>query len=242
MDLVEQNYWNESYKDFNFYIPMDAVTRFLDKYSPTEKTGVFEVGCFPGRYLAHLGRKQWVVNGMDLAPGTETSLVSWMKSQGITTDFLKNGNVLEYLASTDHSYPFVCSFGFIEHFENFEEIIKLHARIVKTHGTLLITTPNFRGPVQHTLHKYLDRKNFDRHYIPSMQPKLWKDVLEKNGFQVNFSGYFGGFDFWVDRQKRNFFQKIFTEFMQRIAVPMFSWLPNSSTYSPYCGIVAKKLR
>jgi SAM-dependent methyltransferase len=242
MDLVEQNYWNESYKDFNFYIPSDAVTKFLDKYSPTDRSSVFEIGCFPGRYLAHLGKNNWVVNGMDLAPGTETVLVAWMKSQQIKTDFVKNGNVLNYLETTNHTYPFVCSFGFIEHFENFEEIIKLHARIVKPNGTLLITTPNFRGRMQFMLHKYLDRENFNRHYIPSMQPDIWKDALEKNGFRVEFSGFFGNFDFWVDRQKRNFLQKGFAEFFQRIAVPMFSWLPNSPTYSPYCGIVAKRIK
>jgi SAM-dependent methyltransferase len=242
MDLVEQAYWNESYKNFNFYIPDDAVTRFLNKYEPATRENVFEVGCFPGRYLAHLGKKGWIANGMDLAPETETALVAWMQSQNIKTGLIKKANVLDYMATTDDRYPLVCSFGFIEHFENFEEIIQLHARITAKDGTLIITTPNFSGWVQYGLHKSLDRENFNRHFIPSMQPELWRSTLTENGFDVQFAGYFGGFDFWFDRQKRNFIQKGFTEVTRRIAVPLFSWLPNAKSYSPYCGIVAKKIK
>jgi SAM-dependent methyltransferase len=240
MDLVEQSYWNESYKNFNFYVPDDAVTKFLDKYSPKEITDVFEIGCFPGRYLAHLGKRGWIVNGMDLTPDTETTLVAWMQSQNIKTGFIKKGDVLHYLASSNQKYPFVCSFGFIEHFENFREVIRLHSRIIANGGTVIITAPNFRGSIQRFLHKNLDNENLKRHYLPSMEPDIWKSVLEENGFKIKFAGYFGRFDFWYDRQKRNFIQKIFNEIIRRIIVPLFSRLPNSKSYSPYCGIVAIK--
>src|SRR4051812_45076568 len=122
MDLVEQAYWNESYKNFNFYIPKDAVTQFLDKYEPDTKLDVFEVGCFPGRYLAHLGKRGFTANGMDLAPETENALVRWLQSENIKTGFIKEGDVLQYLSTPAQRFPFVCSFGFIEHFENFREI------------------------------------------------------------------------------------------------------------------------
>jgi SAM-dependent methyltransferase len=239
MDLVEQAYWNESYKNFNFYIPEDVVTKFLDKYTTDKKTNVFEIGCFPGRYLAHLGKNGWTVNGMDLTPETENTLVKWMHSEKINTGFIKQGDVLQYIATTDHKYDFVCSFGFIEHFENFKDIIQLHTRITGDNGLLIITTPNFRGWVQRFLHKKLDKENLNRHYLPSMQPDIWKSLLEENGFKVEFAGYFGGYDFWYDRQKRNFIQKVLTEIIRR-TVPLFSWLPNSKSYSSYCGIVAKK--
>jgi SAM-dependent methyltransferase len=242
MDLVEQKYWDESYKDFHFYIPNDAVTRLLDRYSASEQTEVFEIGCFPGRYLAHLGKKGMTVSGMDLAPETETALVQWMQSQKIQTGFIKQGDVLKYISDTQDKYPFVCSFGFIEHFRNFKEIIQLHARVTAKNGLLIITTPNFRGGIQRFLHTNLDKENLKRHYLPSMRPDIWKSLLEENGFTIQFAGYFGGFDFWYDRQKRNFFQKSFAEITRRVIVPLLSWLPSSKSYSPYCAIVAKKIK
>lgn len=240
MDLVEQAYWDESYKNFKFYIPTDAVTRLLDKYAPPNKSEVFEIGCFPGRYLAHLGKQGWTVSGVDLAPETETTLVKWLQSQNIKTGTFRKDEVVKYAAATPDKYPFVCSFGFIEHFENFSEIIQLHGRITAQGGLLVITAPNFLGGIQKFLHKNLDNENLKRHYLPSMRPDIWRSVLEENGFSVRFAGYFGKFDFWYDQQKRNFIQKLFAEFTRRVLVPMFSWLPNSRSYSPYCGIVAKK--
>ena len=141
------------------------------------------------------------------------------------------------MRKADDKYDLVCSFGFIEHFENFQEIISLHDKILSTKGKLIITTPNFRGGIQKFLHTWLDKENLRRHHIPSMNPRLWKKQLESMGYTVTWAGHFGHFDFWADKQKRNLFNKVSLKIIN-LLTPMLKWLPDSKFYSPYCGIVA----
>jgi SAM-dependent methyltransferase len=240
MDFVSQEYWDSSYDSFQYFIENDDVTRWIDAYINKISIGsLFEFGCYPGRYIAFLGKKGWVVSGMDLTPRIETDFLSWLHKENIKTGIIKKGDALAYARTTADKYDLVCSFGFIEHFENFIEIIQLHDSLLKNDGYLMISTPNFRGFIQRILHITLDRKNLNRHYLPSMQPILWKQELEKHGYKVLFSGYFGNFDFWYDEQSRSKLQKTTLKLIRKLK-PFLKWIPNASFYSPYCGIIAQK--
>ncbi|MBL7740060.1 MAG: class I SAM-dependent methyltransferase [Chitinophagaceae bacterium] len=239
MDKVSQAYWDNSYSGYRYSIANDEVTKWLDKCIHDKKGTAFEAGCYPGRYLAYLGKKGWQVSGMDLTPRMESDFKEWLLKNDITFGKIEKGDVLEYMKAGNDKYDLVCSFGFIEHFENFTEIIALHDRILTPNGKLIITTPHFRGAVQRFLHSWLDKENLNRHYIPSMNPSLWKKQLESMGYTVIWSGYFGNFDFWADRQKRNLFNKISLKIIYKLT-SLLRWLPDSRLYSPYCGIVAEK--
>jgi len=243
MDLVSQNYWDSSYNDFDYYIPSDEVTTWIDGFDKSllqvASNNVFELGCFPGRYLSYIGKKGWRVNGMDLTPRVATDFVDWLKSIQIATGHIAAGDVLAYAKTTTDRYDMVCSFGFIEHFENFDEIIRLHDSILKPGGRLMITTPNFRGGIQKFLHTTLDAENLARHYLPSMKPYLWKKQLEAMGYTIQYAGYFGNFDFWSDNQERNALQKLSLKVVRKIK-PLLKLLPDNAAYSPYCGIFAQK--
>ena len=238
MDKVSQSYWDESYQEYQYGIASDPVTTWLSKQMPAEKGTAFEAGCYPGRYLAWIGRKGWIINGMDLTPRMETDFREWLSNNDIKFNLIARGDVLEYMRTTNDRYDLVCSFGFVEHFENFDEVIRLHARIVKPSGTLIITVPHFRGAVQRFLHSWLDRQNLSRHHLPSMNPAKWEVSLKELGYTIDWKGYFGNFDFWADREKRNLFQKIVLKMVQ-VVTPLIRWLPNSRLYSPYCGIIAR---
>lgn len=241
MDLVEQSYWNQSYSKLKLFEANDAVTKWLTPFVNSPIGELFEVGCFPGRYMAFMGKKGWIISGMDLAPQTESQLTPWLQTLGINTNRVTQGDVLNYMKTSEDRYNLVCSFGFIEHFENFLEIIELHTKLVANDGKIIITTPHFRGWLQKFLHNWLDKENLKRHYIPSMQPELWKTKLESLGYTVEWHGYFGNFAFWADNEKRTLFNKICLKVITTLA-PFLSWLPNSKIYSPYCGIVAKKIK
>jgi SAM-dependent methyltransferase len=241
MDLVDQSYWDHSYENFRFYIEKDHVTDWMDRhaYLLQPSGSLFEFGCFPGRYMAHLGKQGWEVSGMDLAPQTEGSFVTWLQQNGIRTRRIEKADVLRYARETDERYDLVCSFGFIEHFENFAEMIALHDRILKPGGRLVISTPNFLGAVQNLLHRKLDAENLGRHYVPSMRPDLWKKQLEALGYEVPVAGCFGNFYFWADQQQRSPLQKAALRIVRK-SLPLLKGLPDSSLYSPYCGIIARK--
>ncbi|ULQ57421.1 class I SAM-dependent methyltransferase [Flavihumibacter rivuli] len=243
MDLVDQQYWNASYDDFKYYIESDKVTEWLDeqffkKFHPHGE--VFELGCFPGRYLLYFGKKGFKISGMDLTPHLEDSrFKDWINAQGVNIGRIEQGDVLEYTKETRDKFDVVCSIGFIEHFQNFQEIIGYHDLVLKPGGWLVITTPNFRGPLQHALHQLFDKENLGRHYLPAMQPGLWSDYLKQLNYTVEWSGYFGGFDFWCDHQQRNLLQRVGLKVVYKLRT-LFSGLPSNGLYSPYCGIIARK--
>jgi SAM-dependent methyltransferase len=239
MDKVAQTYWDNSYSAYKYETANDAVTKWLKKYLAEKKGTAFEAGCYPGRYLSFLGKVGWIVSGMDLTPRMEEDFKDWLSKNDIRFNKIEKGDVLEYMKTTPDKYDLVCSFGFIEHFENFSNIIALHDKILKPGGQIIITTPHFRGALQKFLHVWLDRRNLKRHHVPSMNPALWKKQLESLGYTIKWYGYFGNFDFWADRQKRNFFNKVSLEIINKLTL-LFKWLPNSGLYSPYCGIVAQK--
>lgn len=241
MDLVSQQYWNDSYRNFKYFVADDIVTQWIGRHRQLLPEGgrMFEFGCYPGRYMAYIGKLGYEVNGMDLAETMDAHFTQWLQSEGLRTGSLERGDVLAYAASSAERYDLVCSFGFIEHFQNFPEIIALHHQLLKPGGTLLITTPNFRGGLQQFLHRALDKENLDRHYLPSMKPQLWAQQLRALGYQVPVAGYFGNFDFWYDAQQRSGLQRLGAKAALKIR-PLLSVLPDAAFQSPYCGIIAKK--
>jgi hypothetical protein len=110
----------------------------------------------------------------------------------------------------------------------------------------MITAPNFKGSIQNFLHRYFDRENYNRHFIPSMDPDAWARILKSQGFEIIFSGYFGRFDFWTDYNKRSILGKmkrIFTYTIGRFLGIIFYFFPsNNKAYSPYCVVVARRIQ
>lgn len=242
MDFVSQDYWDHSYRDYQYGVANDELTSWIEAYEPFIRPAgtLFEFGCYPGRYLSFLGKKGWVVSGMDLTPGIgQPAFANWLRAEGIKTDLLRQGDALAYAASTPDRYNLVCSFGFVEHFEDYLRVIDLHDRILAPGGWLLISTPNFRGGVQKLLHQSLNPESLKIHYLPSMQPGIWESGLRQKGYAVKYAGYFGGFDFWHNYEERNFLKSTALKVIHKVK-PFLKHLPNRSLYSPYCGIVAQK--
>lgn len=74
-----------------------------------------------------------------------------------------------------------------------------------------------------------------------MNPSKWAEILSKEGFAIVFSGYFGGFRFWVHPEKKG----LFKTFLYKITIKLLNIIGkfikgNALFYSKYCGIVAIK--
>jgi len=127
-----------------------------------------------------------------------------------------------------------------------KNVINDHLKLLKPGGLLTITTPNFKGFMQYIPHKFFDNANLKKHYLPSMNPNRWKNILEKKGFIIRHYGYFGGYQFWVDGEvKRNKVTKVMLRITERgisqlnKIVRFFGW--ESKLYSSFCGVVATKI-
>jgi 2-polyprenyl-3-methyl-5-hydroxy-6-metoxy-1,4-benzoquinol methylase len=239
--LAEKEYWEKSYSTLKLskISGNDPIAQWIEKYMPGEKGTCFEIGCYPGRYLPLFGDHGFELNGLDLYRGTEKELPQWLRRQGYRTGTFITGDFSDYHST--EAYDVVCSFGFIEHFIDFQSAIVKHVELVKPNGYLMVTTPNFRGTWQHRLHNWFDRENLHRHNILSMNPDLWRAILLKENFEIIYHGYFGEFDFWVDRQKRNWIQKKAIKMIQHAKPLLRKILPaNRERFAPYCGLVAKR--
>jgi hypothetical protein len=126
-----------------------------------------------------------------------------------------------------------------EHFENWAEIIIKHTKLLKVGGYLIIETPNFAGLFQKVFHVLVDYDNYKRHVIESMNPKKWAFILG-NDFEIIYTGYFGIFTFWHENNKTNILQKIIIKGFG-ILGKILRRLPCYRLYSPFCGIIARKL-
>lgn len=240
-DSLANNYnWDNSYRNIILQVaPSDDEVRLLiEKYIPEGIGTCFEIGCFPARYLTVLGDLGYQLNGIDTYSKVN-KLLFWLKQEKYKIGKIQQADFNTF--TTKEKFNVVCSFGFIEHFVNWEELLIKHALFTKKNGYLIITTPNFRGLVQQILHRFFDSDNYNKHYIPSMNPYAWSRTVKKMGFKIIFCGYFGKFNFWYDQKKRNSVEKQLLKKINLLTPILKTYLPfDSSLYSPYCGLICIK--
>jgi SAM-dependent methyltransferase len=247
--VVDQAYWDREYDHFYFHIADDVITEKVDsvieKYAAQHPLGTcFEVGCFPGRYLAHFCKKYSLeANGVDAAAKMDDRFREWMESENILMGELRHGEAFSYidkLHAENKTYDFVYSLGLIEHFTDAAEVVRTHAKIVGHGGLLVIVCPNFRGGLQYVMHTLVDRENRKRHVIRSMNPRKWARVLREEGFEILEAGSFGGFRFWAGDQKRGVVQQGLLYLFRRLAERGKDCPRDNNFYSPYCILAAWK--
>lgn len=247
-NIVNQEYRNSSYKDFKFFIANDKCTNkfksVYQRYLEKEKiSNCFEIWCFPWRYLAYISKLwDYEANGVDITPELNEAFINWLKKNGIKIGKIINDDAFNYidkLCKNKKFFDLTYSFWFIEHFTKYLDVIDYHIKATKKNWYIFICTPNFAGWYQRFMHIRLDKDNYDRHVIKSMNPMEWADFMKKKGCDVIEYGYFWNFDFWVDKISNNVVKKAVTYFnllLAKLNIP----LPNRKFYSPYCYILAKK--
>ncbi len=220
------------------YCTVKRMRRWLTAPGQGRGKSVFELGVYPGRFMVHFGRAGYTLNGIDQTQYLP-QLEAWLRAQHFSTGQFIRGDV--FALPRHRQYDVVFSAGFIEHFTNFEELVQLHADLTAPGGYVYITAPNFRGRIQHWLHRKLDDQNLSHHYVPSMDVQRWAAVLERNGFEVLEAAYIGGFDFWAGDQPRRGWRKLLLKLI-RTLLPLLKKLPlpDHPAYSPECVVLARR--
>lgn len=239
-DFVEQKHWDDGYEKVPLHIAWEyePIRLLLEKHLPRGPLSSIEFGCYPGRFLAVLGAMGHEIHGIDMTPRVESELPVWLADQGYKLGAIGLGDVFKF--EPGRKYDVVCSFGLIEHFSNWEELILRHASFVAPGGYMIITTPNFRSPLQHGLHLALDRENLKRHNLASMAPERWRELAVNAGFEVIQCGGIGRFNFWTDQQPRNILQKIILKTFRRTSA-LWKFAPlETLALAPYYAIVAHR--
>ncbi len=82
--VVNKEYWNKHWQGADLDIAPNhhPVRKWIEKNIPSTKNGnCLEIGCYPGKFLAILGEKGYILNGIDLFNGTESLLSSWLRKK-----------------------------------------------------------------------------------------------------------------------------------------------------------------
>jgi len=242
MNLADTVFWDKLYVDVPLGIAgeRNPVRQWIEKWVAPGTGTCLEIGCFPGRYLAVFGELGYRLSGIDLTTRVLDELPDWFSSRGYQLGEFYQEDFLEFISRTESSFDIVCSFGFIEHFSDWNAILHMHAKLIKPGGLLVVSVPNFKGELQRYLHEAFDRENLARHNLAAMSPRQWAVNLIPLGYEVLFAGPFGRFDFWVDSPLVNSWQRVGCKAVMAL-IPFLNKLPESSIYAPHCGLIARKI-
>ena len=209
--LTTQEYWESYYgKDHADARHIISVCSYYDRYwdeliqnDPSNKT-IIEIGGFPGRYLAYLASKYNLIPTC-LDYNSDKSQIER------TFDVMKvdNFHILQedFTAyKPQKTYDYVISNGFIEHFEDFDNILDKHMQYLKPGGKMLIMIPNMRGYIK-WYKRAVDPKNLSIHNLKSMSLRVFRDFGKRHDLMIEQLEYFGDFPHTV-HQPLNVFQKL----------------------------------
>lgn len=168
-------YWKQ-----HFSIYKDRVVRFenvpqhdlLKKYlkKDPQKTCI-EIGAFPGTILGYFAKEyHYQPTALDFLQDLNLIRAN-MQYNGINNCEIIQADFTEWVPAK--LYDVVCSFGFIEHFECYTEIIKKHYDILKPGGLMIITVPVLHG-LQLWIRQLLYKKKHYRKIIKSHNTKIMR--------------------------------------------------------------------
>ena len=240
--LYSQENWDADYSGLEFFCQAaddDPVTQWLLAHIPPAGGSCIELGCFPGKYLALLGKLGYELNGVDLTPRVDTDLPTWLRGIGLRVGEFKRADIWEYKQSKQ--FDLVCSFGLIEHFVEWQQLLRRHMTLVRPGGKLVISVPNFSGFLQRIVHELADKPNLLKHNLEAMNLIEWRKLLPENEWEIEFCGWFGGCLFWMGDSKRNDFQKIAYRLARNLAKVLRKILPDHKASSVCCGLIARRV-
>ncbi|WP_400077978.1 SAM-dependent methyltransferase [Winogradskyella sp. R77965] len=224
--LTTQDYWEKYYRrdhaNRNHIINVcSEYDLFWDKFilpDSNSKT-IIEIGGYPARFLAYLSNK-YKLKPTSLDFNSDKSQIErTFGIMGVNDYNIIQADFTKY--NSKQKYDYLISLGFIEHFENFDEILDRHVPFVKAGGKILVMIPNKRY-----LRKYYgwlcDYENLKAHNLKCMNLNVFKDFAKRNHLKTDVLQYHGGFAYSV-HQKLNFFQK----FIYKVTRIIFKYKLNS---------------
>lgn len=243
---VSKEYWEHHYeiiKPENAY-KSDTIRLWIEQHispvSKNENKTCIEIGCYPGPHLSIFGDLGYELYGIDYCKQLDL-LPESLKNAGYRVGKFWKEDFFRFVPQK--KFDVVASFGFIEHFTNFIDVLEKHISLVDSKGYLVLEVPNFIGGFQKWFHSNFDKLNYDCHYIPAMDIEKWIDVLNKENYKIIYKGYFGRFDFWTEYERRSLLTRFFLKVSSKIIRPCLRGaLPKDKRlYSPFGGIIAQKL-
>lgn len=240
--LSEKEYWDQHWnEEKKIGNPTQYIFNdLLKEYLPYGGT-YLEIGCTPGTTMVNFHKTfGYSVSGIDYsqADTVRKTLEKYnvVNGQVIDSDFTT--------MSVFDQFDVVASYGFLEHFENYSEIVGKQAEFVKPGGYLVIEVPNLRY-FYWLMYRIFDPELLRIHNLKIMSPSALSDPIRRSSeFEILFNNYYFTNFFFLDANNPVIANRLFIRknlfFIRKIMKVMkLDNIPNRF-FSPYLIIIARK--
>jgi len=248
-EITTKSYWESYYSETSANSEqIKRICRPYDLYweamvtacSKTPKS-IIEIGAYPGRYLAYLASKYGLHPTALDYNSDKSKIKAAFRAMGIDDYEIIQEDFLTF--DSDKQYDLVVSIGFIEHFNNYNEVLDKHANLLAPGGSMVVMIPNKRF-----FRKYYgilcDYSNLKAHNLKCMRLTVFEEFAKRNELEVVHLDYWGGFPYSV-HQTLNFGQKIIykgTRLFFKKLNPIIARFPNKFLSSTIIGVFHKPLK
>jgi 2-polyprenyl-3-methyl-5-hydroxy-6-metoxy-1,4-benzoquinol methylase len=235
--FTEKERWEKYWQDHKINPITNLYFEKYVKYLP-QNGNLIEIGGFPGLYAGYFKKRfNYNVSILDyiIHPELIEKVEKLYSLPSNSINCIKK-DFFEFVSS--ERYDVVCSFGFIEHFEDIRDVISRHIDLLKPKGILLITIPNLRG-LNGLVQRIFDPQNLYSHNIECMKLSNINRILlsfKLHSFEIK---YIGKPNIWLENSAP--VNRITYKFIQ-ILGKIIRKIPitNSSIVNPHLIIMAIK--
>lgn len=199
MELTEVKFWEDYWANCKLPSTVDMTFSFdrcladaLKKHMPHVQGDVFEVGCAPGKWLAFMAKEfPLIPSGIEYSEAGMQATLENFKILDLAAGSILTGDFFQ--TQPDRKFDVVMSFGFIEHFDNVDDVVELHLGWLKPGGTLILGVPNFCG-INSYIQNVLDPEILDKHNLTIMNLGYFQSLAKRFNLKPVFLDYIGSFE------------------------------------------------
>jgi 2-polyprenyl-3-methyl-5-hydroxy-6-metoxy-1,4-benzoquinol methylase len=242
--LTDKKYWEKQISAFKpFDVTQNEFETILQKYLPVDPGFTCtEVGAYPGTNLCYMAKTfKYKPTAIEFRDDVD-DIINLFEYNGISELEIINKDFLEVKGL---QFDVVTSFGFIEHFNDYDTIIRQHVEMVKQGGYLVLSVPHFWG-FQGLLRRVLLKKEainqiLETHNLKIMKLSILRKHLQALDLNILYSGYVMGCQFWIpsDSPKIKPEMRWLARIFDKLGNYVLPKMPPCFLYSPMILCVAK---
>jgi SAM-dependent methyltransferase len=204
-DLTEKGFWDNYWEIRNSEAAeikrsskdssVNAILDVFEKYLPiNEDFHALEIGGAPGQYLIYMAKNfGYHLHSLDFSKVGNEQTLKYLTAANIRIDIYERDLFSEKLKEGLPLFDIVYSLGFIEHFEDFNQVVRKHTDLLRPGGILLIGVPNLGGVYGFFL-KRTAPQLLAIHNLNAMKSYNWNNFEKELNLTTLFKGYVGGFE------------------------------------------------
>lgn len=243
-NYTDKKFWDDYFDGHQHQLSIVENSLFSDIFNkylvPNINKRVLEIGCADSNFLCYLSKKfDYRAFGVDYSDAITTT-AKLFEFNNLPEPTLYKEDIFSW--HTDQKFDLVCSFGFIEHFENIEPIVLKHAELIAPEGKLIITLPHF-AHAQYFFHWLIDRENLKKHNTKIMNLNSIRKAVEQSGLKIQFLSYYKTFGFWTERKDMSRLEKMINWTIiksGKVITKIFGYNRPNFFFSPHIVCVATK--